>query len=81
MSSFCEIKKNEFRNQKDFKSAREHISKVNAEKLIQEALYIGTKKSCEKRPNKQILFADDLLEEVHAKIIQSYLEEVKDKTI
>ena len=81
MSSFCEIKKNEFRNQKDFQNAREHISKVNAEKLIKEALYIGTKKSCQKKPNKQILFADDLLEEVHAKIIQSYLEEVKDKTI
>ncbi len=81
MSSFCEIKKNEFRNKKDFESAKEKVSEVNAEKIIQEALYIGKKKRTNKYTNKRMLLAEALLDEVHEKIIESYLEGVKDKTI
>ena len=72
------MKNNDFRNQKDFKTAREQISKINIENIIKEALESGK----DNNSNKQIFYIkDDLLEEMRSKILKSYLESVKDKTI
>ena len=81
MSSLCDLKKNEFKREKDFKLARDQISKINADDVIKEALYIGKKNSFKKNPYKNILIKDYLFEEIHTNIINSYLESVKDKTI
>ena len=54
MSSFSEIKKNEFKNLKDFNTAKNEISKINSEKLIQEALYLGKKRSYKKNTHRII---------------------------
>ena len=72
------MKNNDFRNQKDFKTAREQISKINIENIIKEALESGK----DNNSNKQIFYIkNDLLEEMRSKILKSYLESVKDKTI
>ena len=82
MSSFSEIKKNEFKNLKDFNTAKNEISKINSEKLIQEALYLGKKRSYKKNTHRIIHLKDDLLlEEMRIKILKGYLDSVKDKTI
>lgn len=78
-SLFYEIKKNEFRNEKYFNSATtDRISKINPKKLIDEALLIGKKISYKNKKND---IREDLLEEMRTKILQAYLESVKEKTI
>ena len=79
MSSFLELKKSEFRNEKEFSTAREKITCINVEKIIKEALEKGEEESIKKGKNNNI--KDDLLEEVRSSVIKSYLESVKDKTI
>lgn len=79
MSSFLELKKNEFRNEKEFNTAREQITYIKVENIIKEALEKGEKESIKKGKNNYI--KDDLLEEVRSSVIKSYLESVKDKTI
>ena len=79
MSSILELRKNEFRNEKEFNTARDQITYIKVENIIKEALEKGEKESIKKRKNNYI--KDDLLEEVRSSVIKSYLESVKDKTI
>lgn len=79
MSSILDLKKNEFRNEKEFNTARNQITCIKVENIIKEALEKGEKESIKKPKNNYI--KDDLLEEVRTSVIKSYLESVKDKTI
>jgi len=79
MSSILDLKKNEFRNEKEFNKARNQITCIKVENIIKEALEKGEKESIKKPKNNYI--KDDLLEEVRTSVIKSYLESVKDKTI
>ena len=80
-SLFYEIKNSSFRNEKDFNSVRNKISKINSRNLIDEAIYIGKKLSYKNKQNNNINIKEDLLEEMRAKILKAYLESVKEKTI
>ena len=79
MSSILDLKKNEFRNDKEFNTARDQITCIKVDKIIKEALEKGEKESIKKPKNNYI--KNDLLEEVRTSVIKSYLESVKDKTI
>ena len=59
-SLFYEIKNSSFRNEKDFNSVRNKISKINSRNLIDEAIYIGKKLSYKNKQNNNINIKEDL---------------------
>ena len=82
MSSFCFTKDNEYKNINEIKTVKNKISNINCENLIKEALEIGKKRSFKKVKKKPIQIRHDiLLEDMRNKILKSYLDSVKDKTI
>ena len=81
MSSFNDLKNYEFKSI-DENSAKNIISKINCENIIKEALEMGNKTSFKKEKKKAIQIKDDLLlEEMRIKILKSYLDSARDKTI
>ena len=81
MSSLRDLKIINFEKAEDYNSLKEQVSKINIDNLIKEALYIGKKNNYKARNFENITIKDDLLEEMRSKILKSYLESVKDKTI
>ena len=82
MSSFSDLKNYEFKNINEINSAKNVVSKINCENIIKEALEMGNKTSFKKEKKKAIQIKDGLLlEEMRIKILKSYLDSARDKTI